>query len=264
MALSSSARKPIDSTRSRPSPTAELEGDHLLVPGLHLARHPEQPGDREAPDVGVEHPDGQPAAGQGHRQVDGDRALPHPALARGDGQHPGGVGDVGDAARGPGPAAGPGPSPPCAARRPSPRWSPTTRRTPSRAPTWVSTSWLIWVRSGQPATVRATSTSTVPASGNRTAVTMPRSTMSAPSSGSTTARRASRTCSAEGPAPAARSASGGASGGVTLGILPGRPPGRPAGCTAGPDARVRLGQQPGCPSRAPSAGSALEGQEERR
>ncbi len=35
-----------------------------------------------------------------------------------------------------------------------------TELTPARAPTWVSTSLWIWVRSGQPATVSATSTST--------------------------------------------------------------------------------------------------------
>ncbi len=38
-----------------------------------------------------------------------------------------------------------------------------TVRTPGRAPTWVSTSLRIWVRSGHPATVRATSTVTVAA-----------------------------------------------------------------------------------------------------
>ena len=43
-----------------------LERDHLLVPGLHLTLHAEQAGDGEAPDVGVEDPDGQAPAGHGH------------------------------------------------------------------------------------------------------------------------------------------------------------------------------------------------------
>ncbi len=62
----------------------------------------------EPPDVGVEHPDGQAPPGHGHRQVDGDRALAHPALARGHRDHPGPVGDVGSRRRVPGQQAGPG------------------------------------------------------------------------------------------------------------------------------------------------------------
>ncbi len=88
--------------------------------------------------------------------------LPDPALARGDGDDPGRVGDVGGRGRVLGQPAGPGHDRlalvgvhhPGGHRRPT--------RTPARAPTWVSTSLWIWVRRGQPATVRATSTSTVP------------------------------------------------------------------------------------------------------
>ena len=58
--------------------------------GLHALAHPEQAGDREAPDVGVEHADGAALAGEGDGQVDGDRALAHAALAAGDGEDPGG------------------------------------------------------------------------------------------------------------------------------------------------------------------------------
>ncbi len=57
---------------------APLEGDHLLVPGLDLPLHPEQAGNGEPPDVGVEDAHGQAPAGQGHGQVDGDRALARP------------------------------------------------------------------------------------------------------------------------------------------------------------------------------------------
>ena len=73
----------------------QLEGDDLLGLGLQLALHAEQPGDGEAPDVGVEDAHGQAPAGQGHCQVDGDRGLAHPALARGDRQYPRRRGDVG-------------------------------------------------------------------------------------------------------------------------------------------------------------------------
>ncbi len=108
MALSSSARNPMDSTRSSSVADPPLEGDHLLVAGLHLPLHPEQPGNREAPDVGVEHAHGQPAAGQGHGQVDGDRALPTPPLPEATAITRVVVGDVGRRRRVPGQKAGPG------------------------------------------------------------------------------------------------------------------------------------------------------------
>ena len=55
-----------------------------------------------------------------------------------------------------------------------------------------------WVRRGQPATVRATSTSTRPSASTATARTMPRSTMLSPSSGSITPSNAARTVSSAG------------------------------------------------------------------
>ena len=58
IACSSSARNPIDSTRTVPDPTGALERDHLPSLGLDVALHAEQPWDREAPDVGIEDPDG--------------------------------------------------------------------------------------------------------------------------------------------------------------------------------------------------------------
>ena len=72
-----------------------LQWHDLLVLGPQLALHPEQARHREAPDVGVEKPDDEPPLGQGHRQVDRDRGLAHPALARRHSQDPGGGGDVG-------------------------------------------------------------------------------------------------------------------------------------------------------------------------
>ena len=97
-----------------------------------------------------------------------------------------------------------------------------TVRTPGTAPTWVSTSLRIWVRSGHPATVRATSTATSPPSPTRTPLTMPSSTMSAPSSGSTTPRRAARTAASVTAAPpvGARLSGWGASDLLTWAILP--------------------------------------------
>ena len=52
----------------------------------------------------------------------------------------------------------------------------------------VSTSFLIWARNGQPAMVSLTAMRHVAVGGDVTAVTMPRSTMLPPSSGSITPR----------------------------------------------------------------------------
>ena len=71
----------------------------------------------------------------------------------------------------------------------------STERTQSNVSTWRTTSASIWERSGHEAMVSATWTTTESPS---TAMprTIPRSTMVSPSSGSTTARRRSRTSSA--------------------------------------------------------------------
>ncbi len=96
IARSSSARKPIDSTRSRPSPRCyaeagdrSFERDHLALAGLDTAVHPEEPRHREPPDVGVEDADGEAPPGQRHGQVDRDRRLADAALAGRDRQDPG-------------------------------------------------------------------------------------------------------------------------------------------------------------------------------
>ena len=59
-----------------------LEGHDLLALGGELALHPEEAGDREPPDIGVEKPDHEAPPRQGDRQVDRDRGLPDPTLAR--------------------------------------------------------------------------------------------------------------------------------------------------------------------------------------
>ena len=65
--------------------------------------------------------------------------------------------------------------------------------TPGRPRTLDSMSSRIWVRRGQPEMVRATATDTCPSGFTLTSRTMPRSTMSEPSSGSTTPRSTSTT-----------------------------------------------------------------------
>ena len=164
IACSSSARNPIDSTRSVPGADPALERDHLPRPGLDVALHAEQPRHREAPDVGVEDPDDQAAGGQRHGQVDRDRRLADAALARRDGQHPGAwrrSAVSGASSRAFQRARA------ITAARSSASMAATctsTERTQSRDCTWPTTSRSIWVRSGQAAMVRATSTTTSPPS----------------------------------------------------------------------------------------------------
>ena len=70
----------------------DLRGDLALAGrgALEASLEAEHAGDREAPDVGVEHADREALRGQRGGQVDGDARLAHAALARRDGQHPGG------------------------------------------------------------------------------------------------------------------------------------------------------------------------------
>ena len=77
----------------QPSPDRAFVGHDLrFVAALHGHRleavvDAQQPRHRETPDVGVEHPDGEPLRRHGCRQVHGDGALAHAALAAGDGEH---------------------------------------------------------------------------------------------------------------------------------------------------------------------------------
>ena len=113
--------------------------------------------DAEAPDVGVEHADGEPARGERGGEVHGDRRLADAALAARDREDPRGRRHLGVAPRSrgvePGPLHGRGLllwviSP----------YSTVTSRTPGRPRTFDSTSCWIWPRSGQPAVVSATCT----------------------------------------------------------------------------------------------------------
>ena len=74
----------------------------------------------------------------------------------------------------------------------------STVRTPGWVPMRVSTSLLIWPRSGQPAIVSFTVRVTVPSAVTATSGTMPRVTMSLPSSGSITPRSSPVTSSTLG------------------------------------------------------------------
>ncbi len=73
-----------------------------------------------------------------------------------------------------------------------------TSVTPGIEPMRLRTSRWIWPRNGQPAVVSATVTRTAPSSPMRTPFTIPRSTMSLPSSGSMTPRSTAVTSSGEG------------------------------------------------------------------
>ncbi len=89
---SSSTSRPIETTRSVPCADGALVGDDLpLAVGLRRpgqpARHAEHARDREAPDVGVEHADGEPAGRERSREVGGDRRLPDATLAAADRDH---------------------------------------------------------------------------------------------------------------------------------------------------------------------------------
>jgi len=61
----------------------DFEGDQLLIRRDRRLREaqPDHLGDVGAEDVGVHQADARAALGQGHRQVDGDRALAHASLA---------------------------------------------------------------------------------------------------------------------------------------------------------------------------------------
>ena len=200
MADSSSARNPIDTTLSRPAPTGFSRGTIFLPIGGELALHPEQAGDREAPDVGVEEADDEAALGQRHRQVDRDRGLAHPALARRHGQDPGGGGDVGRQR----PVLlclAPGPVHEGAALGGVhlPHDDLDRRRTPGRLPTRDSTSSLELGAQGAAGDGEG-DLHLDPAVGVHAARarTMPRSTMLSPSSGSITPNNAARTVSSAG------------------------------------------------------------------
>ena len=69
-------------------PAAHLlfQGDHLALSSLDPSLHPQEAGNREAPDISVEDPYREPAPGQSDGQVHRDRRLADAPLARGDGE----------------------------------------------------------------------------------------------------------------------------------------------------------------------------------
>ena len=101
--LSSSTRKPIETTFSRPGgpagssrfATSSVLGWILPSAPAESAVDAEHPRDAEPPDVGVEHADRQAPGRERGREVHRDRRLADAALAAGDGQDPGRGGDLG-------------------------------------------------------------------------------------------------------------------------------------------------------------------------
>ena len=125
--------------------------------------HTEHPRDRKAPDVGVEHTDGETACRQGGGDVRGDRRLADPTLSAADGDHPGGRRDL----RAGAPAATRARRARCITVERSSwfisAYSTVTSLTPGTPATFDCTSFAIWPRSGQAAVVSATRTVTFPA-----------------------------------------------------------------------------------------------------
>ena len=188
MACSSSARNPIDSTRSVPAPTARSRG--TILPAL-ASTSPSMPSSRgtEKPQMSASRtPTTRPRAASATARFTVTDDLPTPPLpdAMASTRALAGTAVSGASSRAFQRARA------MTAARSSASMAATrtsTERTQSRDCTWPTTSRSIWLRSGQAAMVSATSTTTSrPAT--VTARTIPRSTMVSPSSGSTTARRA--------------------------------------------------------------------------
>jgi hypothetical protein len=60
---------------------ATLERDHLALSGFDVTVHAQEARDREAPNISIEYADGEPAGGQGHGEVHGDRGFPDSTFA---------------------------------------------------------------------------------------------------------------------------------------------------------------------------------------
>ena len=149
----------MDTTFSVPSPTGTHVGLDLAVAAAEAAFDSEHARHAEAPDVGVEHADGEPAGRERGGEVHGDRRLADAALAARHREHPRGGRHLGRAA--------------CSRALKRARciaadfcswvispYSTLTVATPGRPRTFDSTSWRIWTRSGHPAVVSATFTTT--------------------------------------------------------------------------------------------------------
>ena len=147
--LSSSTRKPIDTTLSSRSPVVDVGdvttlGVDLAVGAAEAALDAEHARHAEAPDVGVEHADGESARRERGGEVDRDRRLAHAALAARDREHPRGGRRPRWARRSRARCSGRAASPPSSAPASSRRTRPSPRVTPGRPRTFDSTSCLIW------------------------------------------------------------------------------------------------------------------------
>ena len=215
---SSSTRNPIDTTliapsRARPGRPARAATGTVVRRDLALgAAEPsfdaEHARHAEAPDVGVEHADGEArvlASAAARLTVTDDLPTPPLPLATASTRVVDGT-SVGAA---------------CSRALKRARciaavfcagvispYSTFTPVTPGRPRTFDSTSRLICARSGHPAVVSATVTLTWPSGDTRISSTIPRSTTLAPSSGSITPPRMPRTSSADGGGPATGSWTG--------------------------------------------------------
>ena len=91
-----------DLQQSLRQPASDLQGvghDPRTIAAVHLLSlerlvDAQQTRHAEAPDVGIEHPDGETLRGDCGCEVHRDRTLPHAALAAGDGDHLAGEGHV--------------------------------------------------------------------------------------------------------------------------------------------------------------------------
>ena len=191
--LSSSTRKPIDTTLSVPARRRSAFGTRprsadLAVGAAEAAVDAEHARDAEAPDVGVEDADGEPARRERGGEVHGDRRLADAALAARDREHARGRRRPRWARRARGRSSGRAASPPTSAPGSSRRSRPSPSATPGR-PRDLRLDVLAGsgARSGQPGGgERDLDRRRRRRASTATSSTMPRSTMLAWSSGSMT------------------------------------------------------------------------------
>jgi len=219
MAWSSSARNPMDRTRSTPSPTTRSRGTIFLSRASTSPRMPSSRGTENPQMSASSTPTVSPRRARATARLTVTELLPTPPLPEATAitRAVSGTSVTGASSRARSRARA---MTACFCAASITPVVTVTCSTPSSAPTWVSTSRWIWVRNGQPAMVSATSTATRPPS-TRTEVTMPRSTMSAPNSGSITLRRADRTAASVGATPVVSGVSGLVTAPIVVGVASG-------------------------------------------
>ena len=142
--------------RRRPPVHVEHVGRDLAVAAAEAALDAEHARHAEAPDVGVEDADGEPARRERGGEVHGDRRLADATLAARDREDARGRRHLGGRGVLAGVEAGRAASPPTSAPGVISPYSTFTRVTPGSPRTFDSTSCWICTRSGQPAVVSAT------------------------------------------------------------------------------------------------------------